>query len=243
VASHLGALGFPAATREEFEALGLLAASLGEALDAPTGGDGPAVRYVRWSAGAGIELWAQADATARAVRGLTPYFASGRASLDARVVSVVADPKRAADGKLLVVPGAEGRREALAPVAVASPDFGLVRAELAPGSDVSLSVAAFAHALFVFPDARELVRASPEGLAPGLVLAAPQGGLALAAGIVLASEERTNPQTRRPFGWWLVEVSGGTIDVLVDPELEKPLPTAGEAVRGVFWLCARIRAR
>src|SRR5581483_9548969 len=126
-------------------------ASLGEALEARDP-EGP-VRYVRWRAGAGVELWAQADAAAKAVRGLQPYFASGRAALDAQLVSIAADPKRKHDGRLLVVPGHEERRAALAPVAVTLPDFRLARPELAPGSRVALSVAAFAHAVDVFEDA------------------------------------------------------------------------------------------
>jgi hypothetical protein len=238
VAGHLGALGFPATTREEFEALGLLAASLGEAVDAHDP-EAPA-RYVRWRAGAGVELWAQADATAKAVRGLTPYFASGQASLAAKLVSVVGDPKRPHDGRLLVVPGNDERRAALAPVPVGSPDFRVARPDLVPGREVELSVAAFAHALDVFPDARKLVASSPAGLTPGLLLAAPQGGLVLGAGIVVDAEERTNESSKKSFGWWLLEVSGGTIDVLVDAELKKPLPKPGEAVRGVFWLCGRV---
>jgi hypothetical protein len=60
------------------------------------------------------------------------------------------------------------------------------------------------------------------------------------AGIVVAAEERTNESSSRPFGWWLVEVSGGTIDVLVDAELKKKPPAPGEAVRGVFWLSGRL---
>lgn len=238
MASHLGALGFPATTREEFEALGVLAASLGEGLDAPE--SEPRARYVRWRAGAGIELWAQADPDAKAVKGFTPYFASGSAVLSGQLISMVADLKRPHDGRLLVVPGREARRAALAPLPIAAPDFRIARPRLTAGSEVELSVAAFAHALEVFADANALVAASPAGLAPGLLLAAPQGGLVLGAGIVVEAEERTNPSSQQSFSWWLVEVSGGTIDVLVDPDLKKPLPSPGQAVRGVFWLSGRL---
>lgn len=238
MASHLGALGFPATTREEFEALGVLASSLGEALDSPDGET--AARYVRWRVGAGVELWAQADPHAKAVKGVTPYFASGQAALVAKLISAVPDPKRPHDGRLLVVPGRDPRRAALAPLAVTPPDFRLARPKLVPGSEVVLSLAAFAHALEVHENARALVASSPQGLAPGLLLAAPQGGLVLGAGLVVAAEERKNPSSGQAFGWWLLEVSGGTIDVLVDPALGKPLPSPGEAVRGVFWLAGRL---
>src|SRR2546423_3598404 len=150
MASHLGALGFPATTREEFEAVGVLAASLGESFDAGS------QRYVRWAPGEGIELWTHADPVTKKIRGLTPYFTSGKARLEARVVALVEDPRRPAEGAALVTPGDDPRRAALEPVSVALPDFRLLGAGLTAGSEASLSVAGFAHALEVREDAATL---------------------------------------------------------------------------------------
>jgi hypothetical protein len=66
-------------------------------------------------------------------------------------------------------------------------------------------------------------------------------GLAVVAGTVLKSEKRTNPSGRREFIWALVEVNGGTIDGLIDPQLRDDPPEPKTACRGVFWLSARLR--
>jgi hypothetical protein len=230
----MGAIGFPATTREELEALGVLAASLGEAHEAADG-----TLYLRWGTGSGVELWAQAEARSKKILGLNPYFASGEAALAVAITSVVSDATRPHDGRLLVVPGDEARRAALAPIAVALPDFQLERPALAGGARVALSIAAFAHALEVFESPEALGRLAPSGIMPGLLLAAPSGGLVVGAGVVHASETRTNPSSKRPFGRVLLEVSGGTIDLLVDPSLTTALPPRGAVCRGVFWLSGR----
>jgi hypothetical protein len=230
MAGHFGAIGFAVTTREELEALGVLAASMGEPHDAGS------QRYLRWSVGAGVELWAQAETTSRTIKGVHPYFASGKAALEATIEEVTPSPKRAHDGAITVIPGSEAARAALAGVAVTLPDFQLVRDRLQPRAPVRLSVAAFAHAFEELRSERELGAA---GLGPGMMLPAPQG-LVLAAGRVLEAERRRNGSTGRELGWLLLAVEGGTIDVLVDPELGEDLPAKGQAVRGVFWLAGRL---
>lgn len=228
MAGHFGAIGFPVATREELEALGVLAANLGEPHEAGS------LLYLRWVAGAGAELWAQAERDTKKIKGVVPYFASEKAALEGTVEEVLPSPKRPHDGSIAFIPAGDERRAALAGVPIALPDFQVEVPRLARGASARLSVAAFAHAFEVVPESVP----AEGGLAPGVMLPAPRG-LALVAGRVVAAEKRTNPSGRRDFIWALVGVTGGTIDVLIDPELESEAPEKGQACRGVFWLSAR----
>ena len=212
MAGHFGALGFPVTTREELEALGVLAANVGEPLEVSSGGP----LYVRWKVGAGVEVWAQAESGTKRITGVTPYFSSGEAALEASIESVLPSARRPLDGSIVV-----------AGVPIVLPDFALARPRLVPGASTRLSVAAFAHAFEELPSK------------PDVLLHAEQG-LTVAAGEVVKSEKRTNPSSRRSFVWCLVAVSGGTIDVLLDADLRDEPLDAGAFCRGAFWLCGRI---
>jgi len=210
MAGHFGSIGFAVATREELEALAVLAASVGEARDE----DGRTL--VRWEAGSGVEVWTEAVRGEKKIRSVTPYFASGRSVLEGTV-------EAASERQLVLVP--KGSALAGVSIALVEPASGLER-----GATVRLSVAAFAHAFD-----EEL---GEGGLAPGMMV--PGGkGLTIAAGRIVSSEKRTNPSGRRDFVWALVSVQGGTLDVLLDPDLRDEPLEAGEC-RGVFWLAGRI---
>jgi hypothetical protein len=227
MAGHFQAIGFPVASRPDLEALGVLAANLGEPREA---GD---LLYLRWSAGEGVELWAQADRVSKKITGITPYFSSGKASLAGKVERVLLSSKRPHDGSISFVPAGEGRAS-LAGVPVALPDFALARP--AEGAQVTLSVACFAHAFEVLSSEDAL---GASGLAPGMMLPAAQG-LAILAGRVVESARRTNPSGRRDFVWALVSVAGGSLDLLLDTELRDDPLEPGQVCRAVFWACGRV---
>ncbi|MEZ0227323.1 MAG: hypothetical protein ACAI25_01765 [Planctomycetota bacterium] len=232
MASHFGAIGFAVVTAEEYEALGVLAGSVGKAH-----GDEEQT-YVRWEAGTGVEIWAQADRGTKKIKGLTPYFASGEAALDGTIERVDPHPKRLHEGSIALVPTGDERRAALAGVPVTLPDFRLALPRLAPRAPARMSLAAFAHAFEVLESEKAL---GDSGLAPGMMLRAAQG-LALATGRVVRSDVRTNPSGRREFVWALLAVQGGTLDVLLDPVLRDTPLEEGQVCRGVFWLSGRLSA-
>jgi hypothetical protein len=234
MAGHLGAIGFPATTREEFEALGVLAASLGQAFAAPDG-----TLYARWAPGAGVELWAQADRETKRIRGLNPWFGSGKARLEARLEKLEDDPKRHHDGRVMVASAAASQGLEGEPWPAAFADWRLARAKLKAGSTAALSVAAFAHALEAF-ETEEAFAQAPGAIPLGLIAPA-QGGLVVMAGRVMAAELLENPSSKREFGWVLLAVAGGSVDVLLDEDfLGKPVPEPGTVLRGAFWTCARL---
>ena len=59
---------------------------------------------------------------------------------------------------------------------------------------------------------------------------------------MLRAERRTNRLTGAEFVWCLVNSTGGTFDVVADPELLPKLPPVGGVVSGGFWLTGRIGA-
>src|SRR4051794_40174333 len=66
--NHMTTLGFAASAEQDVAQLAMIAARQGQ----PLPGNGGT--YYRWSPGAGIELWAQADPDGRII-GLNPHFA------------------------------------------------------------------------------------------------------------------------------------------------------------------------
>lgn len=230
MASHFSAIGFPVTTREEFEALSVLAANVGETHEAGE------LLYVRWAAGAGAEIWSQADREGRKIKGMTPYFASGDASIEGTIEEVVAHPLRLHEGTIAFIPTGDARRAVIAGAPVALADFRVALPRLVPRAPIRMSLAAFAHAFEVLDSDDAL---GDSGLMPGMMLRAAQG-LVLATGTVVRSELRTNPSGRRDFVWGLLRVSGGTIDVLLDPELRDDPLEAGQVCRGVFWVSGRV---
>ncbi len=229
MAGHFQAIGFTVASRPELEALGVLAANLGEPREA---GD---LLYLRWCAGEGAELWAQADRASKKITGVTPYFSSGKASLAGRIERVQPDPKRPHDGSISLVPAGGERRASLPGIPVTLPDFALARP--AEGAQVTLSVACFAHA---FESLSSDEAPSASGLAPGMMLPAAQG-LAILAGRVVESARRKNPSSRREFVWALVSVDGDSVDLLLDTELRDESLEPGQVCRAVFWACGRLK--
>ena len=61
-------------------------------------------------------------------------------------------------------------------------------------------------------------------------------------GHVIAVERKTNQLTGSEFVWCLVRSTGGTFDVVADPEVLPGQPPVGGVISGSFWLTGRIGA-
>lgn len=70
--------------------------------------------------------------------------------------------------------------------------------------------------------------------------AEPPRPIAAFTGEVKAFEIRQNRRTKAQFYWFLIETSGGEIDVVADPKLIASEPQIGGVVSGQFWLSGRL---
>jgi hypothetical protein len=229
MAGHFSSIGFPVANREELEALAVLAANVGETREAGE------LLYARWVAGGGAEVWALAERAGKTIKGVTPFFASGEAVIEGTIERALPNEKRPHEGMVAFIPSGE-QRATLAGVLLTVPDFRLALPRLAAGTPAAFSIAAFAHAFELVTDAKSL---GDSGLMLGMMLPAMQG-LTVVAGRVVRSERRTNPSGRRDFIWALLEVDGGKIDVLLDPDLHDVPLDEGALCRGAYWLSGRL---
>jgi hypothetical protein len=236
MATHLSSIGFHLASIEELaELTRQVAGEASEQLVSPHG------VCLRWTAECGAELWLQLDREGH-LAGIHPHF-NGQARFALTLTE--AEAATAVPGLEGTLRGESANGEAAGPLAFDVPDLGgLVRRLRLPGP-VGLQVAAFAHELDAVEPAGE---ASEDG--PPLELEArslsvddrraPLSG-ARVNGRVLAFSEKLNPVSGEPFVWARLEVPGGELDMVAEPDqLPGPLDL-DVRVSGAFWLSARIR--
>jgi hypothetical protein len=247
VATHFSTIGL--AVQTDPELLDLVERAMATAERFPT----PHGTYLRWADPSGAELWIQLNAENELI-GVNPHF-GGRSRvrvllthrLDTGSPSVLdgrfhgwADPEKA-----------EAEQSGAYPFLFDAPDA-VCHAELTLPQEVDIQVAAFAHDVQVYSNAKAFDAAQtgdawetsrtfiPTGLMTG-----GDGELRAEAaftGHVQRSERRANQLTGYEFIWCLVSSTGGTFDIVADPELlPKPPPTGG-VITGTFWLTGRIGA-
>jgi hypothetical protein len=245
VATHFSTIGLPITTDNELIELIERVMDAAERLPTPLG------TYLRWADPSGAELWIQLNAAGELV-GVNPHF-GGRSRvrvlltdrLDAGSPDTLdgrfhgwADPERA-----------EREQSGAYPFLFDAPDAAC-HAELELPVEIDVQIAAFAHDLQVFanPKAFEATQTGdvwhtswtfiPSGLRGG------DGMKAEAAftGHVQRAERRTNKLTGSEFVWCLVQSTGGTFDIVADPELSPAVPPVGGVVTGTFWLTGRVGA-
>ncbi len=240
--SHMSALGF-AMTVEAFQDL------VESALDETVCFSTPIGSYHRWSPGAGVELWLQANAVKHVV-GCNPHF-EGQGRLDAAIIETVCAPGRPLDGHCF---GWAAPREPSNPYsglhafAASLPDFAHVDERILVPPVVTLQVAAFATQVEYFPTEAAYVTSEwgqYYGAVPGSTtwLQADEDGLpqpdVFLTGHVAASERIANPATGQEFHTVVLRTDAGTIDVVADLETAPRRPVVGAVVAGTFWLSAR----
>lgn len=212
----------------------------------------PQGTYLRWADPSGAELWIQLNAENELV-GVNPHF-GGRSrvkvflthTLDTGNPNVLdaryhgwADPTKA-----------EADKSGAYPFLFDAPDAACHH-ELKFPTEVDVQIAAFAHDIQVFanPKAFDACQTgeswhTSQSFIPSGLLGAANERRAEASfnGHVIRTERLTNRLTSTEFVWCLVRSTGGTFDVIVDPELLPALPPAGGVISGAFWLTGRIGA-
>ena len=245
MASHMSSLGFRFSTEQEFVDLAMTAATQGEPIEA---GDGA---YYRWTPGAGVELWAQADQDGKLI-GLNPHF-SGEARMRVGLIKPIARERDSAlDGAFYGWAGAKGNApdEGQYPFAFDAPDFKR-HATLALPAIVSVQLAAFAHELRAFENDEafqagetsedgETYKMAPESCIPSGTFSDPPESTVIFNGHVLETAQVTNPHTQQTFWWARVRTLGGEFDVVADPEIVKGAIVVGGVIGGSAWLSGRI---
>jgi hypothetical protein len=246
--SHLSDIGFSIpADVEEFTRLTAHAAEQGEVIDSPRG------YYIRWSPGAGAELWAQANKR-RELIGCNPHF-TGTSRIRAGITQPpIIGTESPLSGSLYCWAGVtEDEPAGGVPMVIDLPDLDLVRERIRLPAVVTMQVAAFAHHLNCYADDEEFHSSQAEGLkfaaesyipsgtfTPDLKDREPPQAEAIFAGHILEAEIRTNPYTGQPFQYLSVRTLPGIVDVVADPAIVQGQPLIGGVAHGTFWLSGRI---
>jgi len=246
VATHFSTIGMPIDT--DAELLQCVERIMPDAEKIPT----PHGTYFRWGDPSGAELWIQLNPENELV-GVNPHF-GGRARVRVLLTHFLdtgnpnplegrfhgwADPTKAV-----------AEQSGAYPFLCDAPDAACHLGLTFP-TEVDVQVAAFAHDIQVFanPKAFDATQTSDawqtsQTFVPSGLLGAANEGRAEASfnGHVLRTERRTNRLTGVEFVWCLVNSTGGTFDVVADPELLPKLPPVGGVISGGFWLTGRIGA-
>lgn len=193
--------------------------------------------YLRWRGEGGAEVWIRVDRGGH-LQGLTPSFdGSGRLAL------TLLEETRGPEGSLrdgtYRARTAGGREAPETDLAFDVPDFLTTARRLPLPLAARVQLTAFARRVGPCPPGT----GSGTGPAPtGEGSPGPSmSPLATLAGTTLESGERRNPLTGRPFWWSLLRTLGGTVDVVVDPEILPAPPEPGRGLEGEFWLSGRVR--
>lgn len=246
--SQFSAIGFRVSSGDSLASLASRVAERADTIEAGAG------QYLRWAPESGEQLWLQLKHNGDAM-GMTPHF-GGRSEMRVAIEARVGrDGQTPLEGSFLgwLNPAPDGRGGET-PLVFDCPDAAVHRTLELPAL-VTVQVAAFAQHLSVhrseaaYQESQRAqglsfpVRSSiPSGLvSPSGEAVNPPEPHALLSGVVLVAAALRNTITGDPFQWALVETVGGTVDVVIDPDLLTEPPVAGGVVSGWFWLSGRLR--
>jgi hypothetical protein len=207
--------------------------------------------YLKWAPPSGEQLWLQISPEGDAM-GMSAHFA-GKSSMRIGVEARVSRPSHTPlDGTFIAWanPPAGAATGGDYPFAFDCPDAA-THLDLALPLTVTAQIAAFAqeltlHESAVAYEAAQGVSSPSKSVIPsGLVSPSgepviPPESHALIAGHVIEASEQLNAHSGLPYWWALVETVGGTVDVVIDPELLPHAPLPGSVVSGWFWLSGRL---
>jgi hypothetical protein len=243
VPSQFSAVGFQVSSGEELSALASRVAGTAETIKVKGG------EYLKWAPPSGEQLWLQVSPKGDAM-GMTPHFAGKsrvRVTLEARVARPTHTPL---EGTFLAWANADsvnvGDRY---PFAFDAPDAAL-HAALALPATLDAQIAAFAQQVTVHASEAAYQSAQsaqglnfpsrsfiPSGLfTPAGEPVSPPEPHALIAGQVIEADLRQNTVSGTTYWWALVDTTGGTFDVVIDPALVEGDLEPGQVLSGWFWL-------
>ncbi|HLG12981.1 MAG TPA: hypothetical protein VJH03_00435 [Blastocatellia bacterium] len=248
MASHLSDIGFKVDDEDSFADLAEVALREGERLPAPNG------TYIRWSPGAGVELWLQLDRGGDVI-GLNPHFSGDgrvRAGIQERVTGRMRETEL--DGGLCAWanPSDDAPESGDYPFVFDLPDYALTSSIQIP-SIVTIQLAAFAHEITGYDNDDAYYAAQPEELkfasesfipaglfSPDGDRTDPPQAQAIFSGHILKSSSLINPHSGRAFWSLRVQTLGAEIGVVADPSMVSGSFRDRGVVHGVFWLSGRL---
>jgi hypothetical protein len=239
--NHMTTLGFRASTNDEFADLAMIAATQGERVQVSGG------TYYRWSPGAGVELWAQADQDGRLI-GLNPHFGGAARMRVGLIERVAREHDSALDGAFYgwADPEENDLENGQYPFAFDLPDF-KGHDGLALPAIVTVQIAAFAHNLSAFESDEAFhahepgeMKMAAESCIPSGTFSSPPQSTVIFNGHVLEAAQLTNPHTQQIFWWARVRTLGGEYDVVADLEVVEGTIVQSGVIGGSVWLSGRI---
>jgi hypothetical protein len=245
--SHYSSIGFPIENEEQFRQIAEYAAHSGKIIHVPGGA------YIRWEAGEGVELWVQIEGEDQVV-GVNPHF-HGAARLKVGLVERIDRTQDSKfDGGFHAFAGPrETEADGDTPFVFDTPDARRYD-DLPLPVLVEAALVGFAHQFVVYKSEGAYRAAQPEfklsvgafeklGADPEAPPGTPPDAFARLTGVVTATAEKINPFSNAKFRWAHIQVPGGEVDVVVDPEVvmgEVAALAPGAVVDGLFWLSGRI---
>ena len=244
--SHLSDIGFKVVDHEGFTRIAMQAAREGEVIPVRDGS------YLKWSPGAGIELWAQLDLD-HDIIGLNPHYA-GSATMRIGLTQRVLRPQGTnLDGAFYgwANPSEDDSETGEFPFVFDAPDYRLHDDRAIPAI-AEVQLAAFAHEQQGFANekafdesqAEDMMLASEAFIPSGLFTAEgstePPQAEAIFSGHIMKTAIITNPATEADLLWARVSTLGGEIEVVADPEVLEGSLVVGGVIKGSFWLTGRV---
>ncbi|HYG77405.1 MAG TPA: hypothetical protein VEK08_20530 [Planctomycetota bacterium] len=245
--TQLSNLGFTGAEGSDLETLARKCFQNGRATRGKNG------TYICWALGNGIEIWIQLSLTEELL-GLNPHF-MGKTRDSVGLMQRISRTGFPMDGGFLALAqpyGSDPIRGAFRFV-FDSPDF-LVHEEMKLPRIATVQLTAFAQqCAFVDSDkefaslaARQGTSVTSESLiALGFSgknrepLAEPLAS-AMVCGLILDSQQITNPMTKVPFWWLRIRNAAGEIDVVAANDMVSRPPKLGGILQCSAWLSGRV---
>jgi hypothetical protein len=242
--SVLSSLGFPPDMDSFYQERLVTAALAGERLPSRDG------TYVRWTPGAGVEMWLHVKN--REVVGLSPHFA-GSASMRIGITDRIARPEEsplAGGMRAWANPPGDVPEDGDYPFVFDLPDPDRFSSVALPVITM-VQLAAFAHSLDHFHDqsafdeaqaGAELKYAAESFIPSGTFVEQSHspGAFALFAGRIAQVERLTNPFSNGAFLAVRINTLGGAVDAVLDPTIVNGKPQVDGIAQGSFWLSGRL---
>ncbi len=245
--SHFSTIGLPIQEQEDLLSLAERVMVSSSSIRVANGS------YLHWTSPSGAELWLQVDNHNHLI-GINPHFADQARILVDLTARISRPEESALDGAFhgWANPINSNPDSGNYPFVFDVPDF-KQHAKLALHVTVNAQVAAFAHDVSIHPSeddfhnsqTTEVKFAAQSFLPSGLFSRgensnAPPESMAIFTGIVHWATLAITELTNKEFWWVLVDLLGGSFDVVIDPELVDERPQVGGVLSGSFWLSGRL---
>ncbi len=244
--SNLSDIGFPVKTDEDVNVLITETINRVEAIKCPQG------FYLRFADASGAEIFLQGNEKQELI-GFNPHF-DGKSRRTVRLMKIIERDSSELDGGFYALAGSgEGDDSGNYTFVFDVPDFRM-NSDIELPANREIQLTAFASNDFkiyeseqAFDDAQadEPKLAAKSFAASGLFAAkenddAPPRPIGIFSGEIKEFELKTNELSKENFYSFLVETSGGAVDVVADVKLVAEEPQIGGVVSGQFWLSGRI---